>query len=354
VPSDHPEPGGNDPVPGPLGTPWPDANLSPDPSGADQGAPEPGPAGGDFSTQRYGAPWPDPAPAAEPGAAGWNPSPPEPSAASDDFTARRFGAPWPDPAPPSAPGPAWSQSPVGPAGNDPSTQRFGAPWPDVSPSPAQDPADWDQALPPSPGQRPGDGSAGKNRRTPLLIGGIVVVVLLGGGLAYALTQGSSGPDSKTGATTGKPGAGTAAQQAAAVNQVLKSGRTARGHLPGRLRTCDDVSAGVSGFQQVVRDRQQELSESKKLTVDQLQNGARLRRSMIAAYQSSLKADQAYLAWAQEIKGRGCGSGIAPLTAHYRAAITANGKAGPAKRQVAGLWRPIASSHGLPAYAWNRL
>jgi hypothetical protein len=115
-----------------------------------------------------------------------------------------------------------------------------------------------------------------------------------------------------------------------------------------------VSAGVPGFQQVVRDRQQELAQSKKLTVGQLRDGARLRRSMIAAYQNSLDADQAYLAWAQEVQGRGCGSKIAPLTAHYRAAITANGKAGPAKRQVAGLWRPIANSHGLPTYAWNRL
>jgi hypothetical protein len=186
----------------------------------------------------------------------------------------------------------------------------------------------------------------------LLIGGIVVVVLLGGGLVYALTQG--GPDSKTPNSGGKPAAGSSAQQAAAVNQVLKSGKTARGHLPSRLRTCDDVSAGVPGFQQVVRDRQQELSQSKGLTVDQLRDGPRLRRSMIAAYQSSLRADQAYLAWAQEVQARGCGGRIAPLTAHYKAAISANGKAGPAKRQVAGLWKPIATTHGLPTYVWNRL
>ena len=76
--------------------------------------------------------------------------------------------------------------------------------------------------------------------------------------------------------------------------------------------------------------------------------------MINAYQSSLDADQAYLAWAREVQSRGCGGWIAPLTAHYRAAIAANDKAGPAKRQVVKLWRPIAKSQGLPTYAWNRL
>jgi hypothetical protein len=189
---------------------------------------------------------------------------------------------------------------------------------------------------------------------PLLVGGIAAVAVLGGALVYALTQGPASSGDKTQTAGGQPGAGSVAQQAAAVNQILKSGRAARGHLPSRLRTCDDVSAGVSGFQQVVRDRQQELSQSRGLTVDRLQDGSRLRQSMIAAYESSLRADQAYLAWAQEIRARDCGGRIAPLTAHYKDAISANGKAGPAKRRVIALWKPIATSHGLPTYTWNRL
>jgi len=43
-----------------------------------------------------------------------------------------------------------------------------------------------------------------------------------------------------------------------------------------------------------------------------------------------------------------------LTGHYKAAIAANGKAGPAKRQVVAAWKPIATTHGLPKYVWNRL
>jgi hypothetical protein len=202
---------------------------------------------------------------------------------------------------------------------------------------------------------PGDEHSGKSRKTLLLACGVAAVVVLGGGLVYALTQGLSGSKddgAQASGTTSVPK--TAAQQAAAVNKVLSSGKTARGHLPAPLRTCDDVAAGVAGFQQVVRDRQQELSQSKQLKVDRLRNGARLRRWMINAYQSSLDADQAYLAWAREVQSRGCGDRIAPLTAHYRAAIAANDKAGPAKRRVAGLWKPIANSQGLPTYAWNRL
>ncbi|WP_345433917.1 hypothetical protein [Actinoallomurus vinaceus] len=220
------------------------------------------------------------------------------------------------------------------------------------PSPGY-PGGWDQAVPPGAGgtavPSPG-GGMGRNR-VLLLGGGALVAVVLAGGLVVALTGGSA---DKAHTPQQKPGAEGAARQAAAVDQVLKSGQTARGHLPSRLRTCDDVTAGVAGFQQVVRDRQQELSQAKGLKVDRLPDGSRLRQSMIGAYQSSLKADRAYLAWAQGVRARRCGGRVAPLTAAYKNAIAANDKAGPAKRQVIALWKPIASSHALPTYAWNRL
>ena len=236
-----------------------------------------------------------------------------------------------------------------PPGPGPAGPAFG---PGPTPPPGYQPVDWNQGAPPpgAPGMPPG--ATGKSRRTPLLIGAIAAVVVIGAGLAFALTRGGS--DGKTPAASATPSAGSAARQAAAVSQILKSGQTARNHLPGRLRTCDDVSAGVPGFQQVVRDRQQELSQSKKLSIDGLHNGARLRRWMVAAYQYSLSADQAYLAWAKEIQARGCGHKVAPLTAHYKDAIAANDKAGPAKRQVIALWKPTATSQKLPTYAWNRL
>jgi hypothetical protein len=235
----------------------------------------------------------------------------------------------------------------------PAEHNFGGPWTGPMP-PGYHPNGWNEPLPPVAGDHAvslPDGSMQKNRRM-LLAGGIAAAAMLVGGLAYALTQGSS--DGRPHAAQGRPDAQTAAQQAAAVDQVLKSGETARGHLPSRLRTCDDVSAGVAGFQQVVQDRQQELSQVRALKVDRLQDGSRLRHAMIAAYQSSLKADRAYLAWAKKVQAHGCGGRIAPLTAQYKNAIAANDKAGPAKRQVVALWKPIAGSHGLPTYPWNRL
>ena len=75
---------------------------------------------------------------------------------------------------------------------------------------------------------------------------------------------------------------------------------------------------------------------------------------VRAQEHSLDADRAYLAWAREIQARNCGGKIAPLTPRYKNAITANDKAGPAKRQVVNLWKPIANTHGLPTYVWNRL
>ncbi|MGH3379928.1 MAG: hypothetical protein ACRDP6_34880 [Actinoallomurus sp.] len=355
-PNETPNPyGGPDPngPPNPYG--GPDPNETPNP----HGAPNPYDAPDPFGT---------PDPYAAPGA---GPAPFEPGAATQNL-----GAP-PVHRAPFEPGrPAPAQPPLPPAYPMPSepdnaTQSFGGPGPGTGPGPgfgtgpgtgpippgAFDPASWDQGIPPAGGDGtvpPPEDRTGKNTKMPLLAAGVAAVVVLGGGLVYVLAQGLPWSNDATHTATGKPGVKNATQQAAAVNDVLKSGRTARGHLPAPLRTCDDVSAGVSGFQQVVRDRQQELAQSKGLKVDRLQDGPRLRRSMITAYQRSLDADQAYLAWAQEIQTRGCGGKIAPLTAHYKAAITANGKAGPAKRQVVARWNPIATNQGLPTYVWNRL
>jgi hypothetical protein len=354
-----PEPGGSSPT-GPLN---PGTEPLPIPVWDEGGGP-PWHAGEDETPRPreedrpWNLPWGGP-PASAPNPLPPNPLPPDPMS--------------PGPLPPALPPPGPPLSP--PPGQDNRTQILGDPWASQVP-PGTEFAGWNQGVPPVPvgmygpapdgphvpvpegmlGPVPGPGADGreKNRKTPLLISGVVAVVVLGGGAAWALTQGLSGPKHSTDTPSAKPGAGGAAQQAAAVNRILKSGSTARGHLPSPLRTCDDVAAGVSGFQQVVQDRQQELAQSKELKVDQLQNGVRLRRSMIAAYQSSLNADRAYLAWAREIQARGCGGKIAPLTAHYKDAIAANNKAGPAKRQVVALWNPIANGDSLPVYVWNRL
>jgi len=347
----------------------PDPHEAPNPYGAPDrhGAPDPYEAPDPHEIPNpYEAPDPfgTPDPYAAPGA---GPTPSEPGAATQNLGASPVHR---APFEPGAPAP--QQPPLPPAYPMPSepdnaTQSFGGPGPGTGPGPgpgtgpippgAFDPASWDQGIPPAAGDGmapPPEDRTGKTSKMPLLAAGVAAVVVLGGGLVYVLAQGLPWSNDATHTAAGKPGAKNAAQQAAAVNDVLKSGRTARGHLPAPLRTCDDVSAGVSGFQQVVRDRQQELSQSKGLTVDRLQDGPRLRRSMITAYQRSLDADHAYLAWAQEIRTRGCGGRIAPLTAHYKAAITANGKAGPAKRQVVARWNPIATNQGLPTYVWNRL
>lgn len=273
-----------------------------------------------------------------------------------DVAPRGPFAPPPEP-PPTAWNPGGPGTPPGPGaeappGQENATLNLGVP-PGPPPEPGAEPAPWHQPFP--PGETPPGGTTTK-RNTPLLVAGIAAAVaVLGVGLAYALTQGTPWSDKKQPASAQSSAAAQGAeQQASVVNKILDSGKAARRHLPDPLRTCDDVAAGVPGFQQVVRDRQQALSRSKSLKVDQLQNGSRLRRSMIIAYQSSLDADQAYLAWAQEIQARNCGHKIAPLTAHYKDAISANGKAGPAKRQVVALWKPIATNHNLPTYVWNHL
>ncbi|MEV5704183.1 hypothetical protein [Actinoallomurus sp. NPDC052274] len=344
-------PPGADPMPPePPPAPWnlgtPAADPMPPSTGWGPGAPaDPMPPATPWN---LGAPAADPMPP-EPPATGWNPGPPGAGPAPFESPP----APWspgPTGAGPTGAGPTPHKSPVGQAAGQP----FGGPAPGLA-SPGYQPNGWDQGIPPAAGETTGAPSDAdrKKKRTILLAGGIAAAVVVVGGLVYALTQGSSGGGTPT-SHQSTANTDTAAQQAAAVDKILGSGQAARGHLPSRLRTCDDVSAGVAGFQQVVRDRQQEVARTKALKVDRLPNGSRLRQSMLMAYQNSLEADQAYLGWARNVRARNCGGRIAPLVAPYHDALTANDKAGPAKRRVVALWKPIASAHGLPAYAWNRL
>lgn len=149
-----------------------------------------------------------------------------------------------------------------------------------------------------------------------------------------------------------PAGGTDAAQASAVNALLAEHLQSGNRLSGDLTTCDEVAASAPEFEQFIRTRQQQLTQARTLQVDRLPAGEDLRQALIDAYQYSLDADRAYLAWAHEVEARDCGSGNAPQTGSFHDAMAANDKAGPAKRHLVALWNPIAVEYGLPTYVWQ--
>ncbi|GAA4634492.1 hypothetical protein GCM10023196_076220 [Actinoallomurus vinaceus] len=212
-------------------------------------------------------------------------------------------------------------------------------------------------------------SARKRWVIPIVTAGLVTVTAVGLALAVGLGNGSHpAPEHRTGPEPGTPQpSGTQpdtpqagdspsgpAAQAAAVNAILQAGKDAHDKLSVSMATCDDLVSAAPAFQQVVQERQSELAQARQLQADQLPHGADLKQAMIDAYGSSLDADKAYLAWAQEAQSAGCDGGGPPQSANHDAAMAANDKAGPAKRRVVALWSPIAQSQGLPVYAWGEL
>ncbi|MEV5755096.1 protein kinase [Actinoallomurus sp. NPDC052308] len=149
--------------------------------------------------------------------------------------------------------------------------------------------------------------------------------------------------------------GPEATQAKAVRDLLGSQLAAGNPLAGRLTTtCDDVAGSVPAFERLVRDRGRESAQAGTLRVDRLPHGAELRQAIVDAYRFSLDADQAHLAYAQQVSALSCGPQNAPDSNDRQRATAADNQAGPAKRRVVALWTPIARKEHLPIYRWNEL
>lgn len=198
------------------------------------------------------------------------------------------------------------------------------------------------------------------RERALIAAALAGALALGSGLTYLLLpSGHTRPRTVVtnpagGATPASSGTADAASQLAAVNELLASHAASGSRLDNPMATCADVAATASVFQEFVRTRQDELVRARALQVDQMTGGLELRQAIIDAYTYSVTADQAYLAWANDLAGEDCGPEAPPHTADYQTAIAANDQAGPAKRRVVALWDPIAQSQGLPTYDWRDL
>ncbi|WP_290108692.1 hypothetical protein [Actinomadura sp. DC4] len=158
------------------------------------------------------------------------------------------------------------------------------------------------------------------------------------------------PDSPAEAASGDGGvadSANASDQATAFNELLESSAATRKELPGDLQTCDGVSGAIGTLEQVIGERESQLSRAQSLTVDALEGGEDLRTSLVTALEDSLRADRAYLAWANTVQG--C-TGDAPTDdSDHAEAAQADEDAGDAKDDVVSAWRPIADQFGLPTH-----
>jgi hypothetical protein len=76
-------------------------------------------------------------------------------------------------------------------------------------------------------------------------------------------------------------------------------------------------------------------------------------ALTKAWQTSVRADRDFAAWAQDENSHGCHKN-GTSDPHFRAATGPDNRATQHKKAFAASWNPIAAQYGLPAYQWSQL
>jgi hypothetical protein len=147
------------------------------------------------------------------------------------------------------------------------------------------------------------------------------------------------------------------KQARAIDGLLNESKGSRGGLSAavdKLRRCKDVVGSIVAMKRIEGERRSQLIRARRLAVDQLKDGARMRDALVRSLGQSLAADRAYLQWGREVRSRGC-RGRAPVnTPPYRKGVAASGAAQRAKIDFIGRWRPIAAQYRLTPRNQNNI
>lgn len=187
---------------------------------------------------------------------------------------------------------------------------------------------------------PGSG----NRRTPLIIGGAVVLIAAVG-LYFGLSGGGS---SNKGTATGKATSAstsaasneTAQQQADAVYQLVKQAHTLRTDISnavGELKACD-VSAATSAINSTATARASAAKQVAALPVSKISGGSSVTAALQTAWQASATSDQEYAKAAADFANGGCTASAVTSDANYREASGSGSSASDnAKDAAASLW-----------------
>jgi hypothetical protein len=148
----------------------------------------------------------------------------------------------------------------------------------------------------------------------------------------------------------------ARQQAARMNALLNTSAAARRELAGALNgtaKCETLPAAIRGFQGVAQRRTNQMQHAKRLRVDKLRNGPRMKLTLYQAFRASLEADQRLLAWANKAKQK-CRGKPRPDVGKAPGRISAERRATIAKKQFVAMWNPVARATGQQPRQWNGL
>ena len=131
-----------------------------------------------------------------------------------------------------------------------------------------------------------------------------------------------------------------------MNMVLTASTASRISLDApveNVSTCRDLGAAISGFEQVARERSQQLVSAEDLSVTALPDGSTLKSDLLRALRVYRSSDEDYMRWAEHQQATGCADGDSPPEVVTASNLTSNA----ARAAFNGNWDPIAEWYNYP-------
>ncbi|KRB62501.1 hypothetical protein ASE03_07950 [Kitasatospora sp. Root187] len=218
---------------------------------------------------------------------------------------------------------------------------------------------------------------------------MVLVVVVGVGVAWAVRNGDEPSNQATTAATAPPAApqpapaqstpaappsggnspspsagssnGPQAEaQAKALDALLARGEDAKapiGNAVAKVNSCPgkaEITSAVEIFETGATQRDQLVADLAKLDFGDLPAGVEAVALLKTAWQTSGDVDRAYAAWARTVGSQGCTNGSAPTGADLKRANELNPQASQAKKDFVAKWNSLANTFGLTARTWDRI
>lgn len=203
----------------------------------------------------------------------------------------------------------------------------------------------------APGGPGGDSGAG-NRRTPLIIGGVVAVVAVIG-LYFGLSGGSGSGGAPVANASTEPtvkSTETASQQASAVYGLVRQSKQLRTDIVNEvseMKACSNASGIPAEITTTANARQAQADQVAKLDVSKITNGAELVSELQSAWSASAQADADYAKTAADVASN-CSASAVNHDSNYGAAGQLSGEATTDKQQSAKLWNKTMTGYGQPS------
>jgi hypothetical protein len=110
-----------------------------------------------------------------------------------------------------------------------------------------------------------------------------------------------------------------------------------------IMACHDVPNDVTELDQIISERDSQLTSAQSLQVDAIPDGTTLQNDLVAALEASLAADHDYLSWAQQQGDDNCAEGT--NSQYYSNALNDDTTASNDKTTFEQLWEPLAQQFG---------